>query len=75
MNKLWNHISVKIYIFFTISILGAAVCYFLTSRIVDSARATFLEGTYSNFRDYGSLISNQMEITGYLNSPNSNVDN
>lgn len=75
MNKLWNHISVKIYIFFAISILGAAVCYFLTSRIVDSARATFLEGTYSNFRDYGSLISNQMEITGYLNSPNSNVDN
>ncbi len=75
MNKLRNHISVSIYIFISISIIGAAVCFFLTSRIVDSSHATFLEGTYSKFRDYGSLISNQMEITGYLTSPNSNVDN
>ena len=75
MNKIRNCISIKVYIFFAISILGAAICFFLTSSIVDSSRATFLEETFSNFRDYGSLISNQMEITGYLNATNSNVDN
>lgn len=74
MNKLRNFFSLNFYIFFYIGVIGVVGCFFITGRLASSFRDTLIEKLQSQFREYCSGIANQMEITGYLSSPNSNID-
>ncbi len=74
MNKIRNFFSLRLYIFISIGILGVGGCFLLISRLISSSRDALLNGAKTQLQEYCSMLANQMEVTGYISNPNSNID-